>query len=137
MSVAPRSVKATGLLVAAGLLSAVGLVAATAAHASGSSTAAPARPLPASTGGNFVLCSAGSYASYAVFEKRGDMSTRVVPAGQCVFLDLTGQSNEKVTLFGIRPDGRSFKIATDSFDDAVGERIKTLGTPDRDDWTTF
>ncbi|MEU9043023.1 MULTISPECIES: PQQ-binding-like beta-propeller repeat protein [unclassified Kitasatospora] len=40
-----------------------------------------------------------------------------------------------MTLFGIRPNGHEFKIATDSFDDADGEHIRTLGTPDHNGWT--
>ncbi|MEU8921807.1 hypothetical protein AB0D10_12860 [Kitasatospora sp. NPDC048545] len=146
MPAAPRSVRTTGLLLTAGLISAVGFAAAataTAAPATGASNAAKpvaARATPTSKptlAPDFTLCSGGTYGSYAVFEKRGNLSTTVVPPGQCIHLDLTGQSNEKVTLFGLRPNGQSFKIATDTFDDADGERVRTLGTPDHDDWTTF
>ncbi|MEV7774619.1 hypothetical protein [Kitasatospora sp. NPDC086791] len=142
MPATPRSVRTTGLLLAAGLISAVGLAAttATAAPAPGTPNVVAARATPTSKPSPapyFSLCSGGTYSSYAVFEKRGNMSTTIVPPGQCVTLDLTGQRNEKVTLFGLRPNGQAFKIATDYFDDADGEHIRTLGTPDRNDWTTF
>ncbi|MFE6050578.1 hypothetical protein ACFQ6N_07485 [Kitasatospora sp. NPDC056446] len=138
MTVAPRSVRTTGLLIAAGLITAVGLAtAATAAPATGASKGSAALPAPAPTvNGNFTLCSGPNYASFVVFEKRNS-ATRIVAPNTCLSLTLTGQSSEKITLWGVRPDGKEFKIATDTFDDAVGERIKTLGTPDENDWTTF
>ncbi|WP_406207982.1 hypothetical protein OH807_35890 [Kitasatospora sp. NBC_01560] len=86
--------------------------------------------------GNFVLCSNGTYASYAVFPQR-NMATVIVPPGSCVGLSLSGRSSETVVLYGYKPNGSTFKIATDTFDDRDGERIRTLNTPDNDDWTTF
>ncbi|MFD0278114.1 hypothetical protein ACFVHB_29990 [Kitasatospora sp. NPDC127111] len=133
-----RAARAAGLLLAAGL---VGLTGATAAHAGDAQPGRPGKPgsgtdtgIPA---GNFVLCSHGTYPSYAVFPKRGDMATVVVEPGRCVSLSLSGQSRETVVLYGLKPNREKFKIGTDTFDDRVGERIRTLNTPDNDDWTTF
>ncbi|MER7849421.1 hypothetical protein ABTZ03_36415 [Kitasatospora sp. NPDC096077] len=126
-----RAVRSAGLLLAAtGLL---GLTGATAAHASdmgGGAGGAQQGQQP-----NFILCSNGSYSSYAVFPKRNS-ATHEVPRGGCTYLTLTGISNDQVVLYGIGPNG-TFKIATDTFDDADGEHIRTLGTPDDNDWTTF
>ncbi|MFD5468329.1 hypothetical protein ACFWIQ_36795 [Kitasatospora sp. NPDC127059] len=125
-----RTIRAGALLLATtGLL---GLTGVTAAHAS-----VPGGGVgQAQQGGNFVLCSGGTYSSYAVFTQRNS-ATHEVPRGGCTSLSLSGIGNEQVVLYGIRPDGSTFKIATDTFDDADGERIRTLGTPDDNDWTTF
>ncbi|MFD7906169.1 hypothetical protein ACFV4F_41535 [Kitasatospora sp. NPDC059722] len=136
--------RAAGLLFAAAGL--VGLTGVTAAQAATVPAVPriPAQPgvpvtpgIPAQPGDNFVLCSGGTYPSYAVFPKRGGFSTHVVAPHQCERLSLTGIGKEQVVLYGLRPDGRSFTIAKDTFDDRDGERIRTLGTPDADDWTTF
>ncbi|WP_371493751.1 hypothetical protein OG871_01780 [Kitasatospora sp. NBC_00374] len=124
-----RAARTAGLVLAAGL---VGLTGATSARAAD----VPAKPaIPA--GANFVLCSFGNYPSYAVFPKRGDMATVIAEPGRCVGLSLSGQSKEKVVLYGIKPNQSSFKIATDTFDDREGERIRTLNTPADNDWQTF
>ncbi|MEV7027414.1 hypothetical protein [Kitasatospora sp. NPDC093558] len=126
-----RTTRAASLLLATtGLL---GLTGVTAAHA-----AVPGGGVqPAQRGYNFALCSNGTYASEAQFTKRGNFTTFVVMPGSCTYLSLNGISSDQVVLYGFRPDGSKFKIATDTFDDADGERIRTLGTPDNNDWTTF
>ncbi|MFF1909653.1 hypothetical protein [Kitasatospora sp. NPDC058218] len=85
----------------------------------------------------FTLCSRGSYSSYAVFPKRSNLRTATARPGTCISQSLKGGTSEQVVLYGIRPDGSSFKIASDSFDTAEGERVNTLNTPDDNDWETF
>ncbi|MFB7619372.1 hypothetical protein [Kitasatospora sp. NPDC056181] len=128
-----HAVRTVGLLMATGL---IGLTGATSAHAGDLDPTEPKQPnIPA--GKNFVLCSYGNYASYAVFPKRGNMSTAVAESGRCVGVSLSGRGSETVVIYGRKADGSKFKIGTDTFDLPGGERIKTLNTPDNDDWTTF
>ncbi|MFJ9695440.1 hypothetical protein [Kitasatospora sp. NPDC101183] len=140
MSIAPRSVRAVGLLLAAGLVSAVGVAAASAsaspaAPASGSSVKVPA-PM-ATPWNNVTLCSKGTYASYLVFEKHPTMSIAVVQPNGCRSFSVTGQRNDRVGIYGIGPDGKPFKIATDTFDDTVPYYVETTGTPDQNDWKSM
>ncbi|MFI6446050.1 hypothetical protein [Kitasatospora sp. NPDC050543] len=137
-----RVARTAGVLLAAGLVGLTGTAAAHAADAQPGRQAAKAggddtRGSLIPGGANFVLCSNGSYASYAVFPKRGNMATVIATPGNCVGLKLTGESKEKVVLYGIKPNGSSFKIATDTFDDSDGERIQTLNNPGNNDWKTF
>ncbi|MEE1788477.1 hypothetical protein PUR71_37095 [Streptomyces sp. SP17BM10] len=136
-----RTAGAAGLLLAVGVAGLAGVTTAQAStpvsdrtpRAAATPTTVPTR----APGPNFVLCSKGTYSSYAVFPKRGNMATHEVPAGGCTSLRLDGIADEQVVLYGIGPGGARFRIATDTFDDRDGERIRTLGTPDADDWTTF
>ncbi|MGW2250911.1 hypothetical protein ACWCXH_11995 [Kitasatospora sp. NPDC001660] len=141
MRITTRTAGAAGLLLAVG---SVGLAGVTTAQASTPvSNRTPTVAVTPTTvptlapGPNFVLCSKGSYSSFAVFPKRGNLATHEVPAGGCTSLQLNGIADEQVVLYGIRPSGAQFRIATDTFDDRDGERIRTLGTPDANDWTTF
>ncbi|MFJ1757428.1 hypothetical protein [Kitasatospora sp. NPDC088134] len=125
MSITSHSVRATGLLLAAGLVSGVALAAPAAA-----SDSSNLQPLP-----NISVCTKGNYPAYLVFTDRGGLATRVAAAnGGCASLYLSGRSSEHVTIKGIRPNGSSFTVGTDTFDDADGEHITVYGTPETNDW---
>ncbi|MFJ9951519.1 hypothetical protein [Kitasatospora sp. NPDC091207] len=140
MRTTKRTAQTAGLAVAGGLA----LTACVAALSGGTAAAQGAVPRAGATvtttptpAPAFMLCSRGTYRSYAVFPKRANLRTATANPGSCISQSLKGQQHEQVVLYGIRPDGSSFKIATDSFDTAEGERVNTLNTPDDNDWETF
>ncbi|MGV9264728.1 hypothetical protein ACWDRR_08720 [Kitasatospora sp. NPDC003701] len=140
MRTTKRTAQTAGLAVAAGLAMAAG-VATLSGGTAAAQTSVPRAGATVTTTPTlapaFTLCSRGSYPSYAVFPKRGNLKTATAQPGTCINQSLKGEQHEQVVLYGKRTDGSSFKIASDTFDTAEGQRVNTLNTPDDNDWETF
>ncbi|MFF7634547.1 hypothetical protein ACFZB9_15530 [Kitasatospora sp. NPDC008050] len=96
--------------------------------------ASQGRSAPASA---FELCSGGTYSSFVVFPQFHNAQSVTLSPGQCAYVaSMTNQGTVRVVIYGIGPNGK-FKIDTDSYDASLPDHIRTLGTPDDNDWTTF
>lgn len=80
----------------------------------------------AATPGVFMLCSKGSYDSFASFPDRGGVATTIVPSGQCKSFTFEGDGPEPAE---IRMAGGGKLIGPVTYDGRAGLNIATIDGP--------
>lgn len=119
MSISKKNVKRVGSAVAVGAVTSIAVLGA----------AAPASA--ATAPGELTVCSKGSYATSVVFPDRGDMSTVVVPSGDCLTIDgfrpVPGKDAESINVFGHQSPSK-FWIASGHYAANRGGTVTTFGT---------